>query len=159
MEMDSIETMGVDATFEHEVEMEEVSRSLSQKKKKSEILADILNQEPLLIGSIAKTIVDGKAMQVIRAAFIRRLDENPEIVKKHGGVHPMKIWHPEFLTAVHAVLSSQLADLPEGDKRDRAITALKIMDERSEEARALREVARRKKEAGEKPARRKKKKD
>jgi len=157
METDSIETMGVDENFEIEIEM--AAGQHSRKKTKSDILFDILNLEPLLIGTIAKAMVDGKSMQDIRAAFIRRLDEKPEIVEKHGGASPMKIWHPEFLTAVRSVLEFRLTSLPEGDKKDRVVSALKIMAERSEEALALREVARQKREAGEKPVRRKKKKD
>jgi len=165
MEMDSIETieadenfeMGVDVDFDAEIEMAASQRS--RKKKKGAILFDILNLEPLLIGTISKAIVDGRSMQDIRAVFISRLAENPEMVKKHGGDHPMKVWHPEFLTAVQTVLETRLSKLQTEGLKNQVASALKIMAERSEEARALREVARRKKEAGEKPARRKKKKD
>lgn len=141
--MDSIDNNGVDPSFEEDIDQ---VGARSRKKTKADVLFDILNLEPLLIGTIAKAMADGKSTQNIRQAFIERLEKNPEIIEKHGGDFPMKIWHPEFLTATRAVLEVRLPSMSDGEVKNRFASALSKMDLASERALVLKETARKNKE-------------
>lgn len=142
--MDSIENNGVDPSFDEELKRLD---ELLNRRTKAGILFDILNTEPLMIGSIAKAICEGKSTQNIRKVFISRLEKNPAMVEKHGGVVPLKVWHPEFLTAVRAVLDLKLNSMPDGEVKNRFASALSKMDVASERAKTLKDKARKNKEA------------
>lgn len=96
-----------------------------QEKTKEKVLFDILNFEPMLIGTIAKAMADGYSAQIIQKALVGRLKEKPEIIKKHGGNAPLKIRYSEFRIVLKAVLEARLALMLPGEVKNRFIAALK----------------------------------
>lgn len=123
--------------LENEIAMLEMAAAEKKTRTNKQDVLVSLFSEPLILRLLARSINAGQSASLVREAMEKKLNEQPELLEKHGAKNlPLKIFHPEFLAALRTALEVKVEASPETAPGDVFRNALNILQERSQVAMA-----------------------